>query len=369
MGRFAVKPIHTLDARGNIMLEVIRDHFGIAAPRMQIEIQRMRHDLEESLAQKGIAYDKLKSALVPDRKRREIALVFDTLEIEESWYGLAVFERLIPLLDKRSNHSILVGDYLDRTGQADQQFQAFKTAVKLSRSIDYKHPTQFYIVYINNLTDGMIRAFDEGLASYEGYVGYADATYASQFKFYLSTMLVNLGIKYGKVIIQGHEADRPDSDDVNMCGYPFEDAGFVCRSVSSDLKGVLLTYKIERPVFGAFKVDTEFGLNAISSLPLPLDEFIIEVDEAKLTYLKTAKAGSMQRAGFEAISSSGLSAIIRAKIDASYIYNVAFLQEHNVAKFNIIVELPSKSAAEPTRLLAALKYMSEEKKLTLLTLF
>lgn len=363
------KPIHTLNARDNVMLEVTRDYFKLTPAHMQREIQGMRQMLERALATKGIAYADLRSALVPDRKRREIALVFDTMSIESSWYGWEVFERIIPLLDKDSNHSILVGDYLDRPGQIDKLFDAFEESVQLRRSVDFCHPTQFYIVYLNNLTEAMVSRFDGGLSGYEAYVGYADTTCASRFKIYISTMLVNLGIKHGSVFIQGHEPDREDSEDVNMCGYPFEEAGFTCRSVNGDIAGVLLSYKIERAVFPGFEIDTEFALNAISLLPMPLEEFEVEVAEAKLEYIKSAKEGSVERAGLESISAIELAKLIKDKISRSYIYNLVFLAEHNVAKFNIILELPSPGDREPTRLLAALEYKPEEKILRLLTLY
>lgn len=361
-------PIHTLNARGNSMLEVIRDYFKLSPEHMHREIQHMRRSVEEILASKGISYDRLRSALVPDRKRREIALVFDTLSVEASWYGNDVFERLIPLFDRRSNHSVLVGDYLDQPGHADQLFLAFQDAVQLRRPVEYRYPTQFFIVYLNNLTDAMVRRFDEGLGSYRAYVGYAEMTYGSAFKFYLSTMLVNLGIKHGSFIIQGHEPDRPNSDDVNTAGYSFEEAGFICRSLSSDLEGVLLSYKIERPVIPGFEADIEFALNAISLTPMPLSEFRVEVEDAKLAYVKKAKAGSVERAGLDTISTSELADQIRSKISASYIYNLMFLEEYGVAKFNIILEFSSDDKSV-TRLLAALEYRPSSRSLKLLTLF
>ncbi|MPT47968.1 MAG: hypothetical protein E2598_06050 [Sphingobium sp.] len=159
------KPIHTLNARGNIMLEVMRDYFKLKPHHMQREIQGMRRTLEATLSKKGISYSDLRSALVPDRKRREIALVFDTTAIESDWYGLDVFERIIPLLEKKSNHSILVGDYLDRPGKIEELFSAFEESVQLRRSVEFHHPTQFYIVYINNLTDAMVRRIWKGCCS------------------------------------------------------------------------------------------------------------------------------------------------------------------------------------------------------------
>jgi hypothetical protein len=363
------KSIHTLNARDHVMLEVMRDHFGLTPTQMFREISALRDAVEVQLALKGIAYEKLKSALVPDRKRKEIALVFDTRAIASNWYGLDVFERLIPLFDKTSNHSILVGDYLDRSGQEAALLHAMQQAVHLIRDVEYHHPTQFYIVYINNLTDAMIETFHTGLKQYPGYVGFADTTYSSNFKIFLSTMLVNLGIKHGRIVIQGHEPDRDKNEDVNTCGYPFESAGYLCRSLSSDLMGVLLSYKIERPVFDGFEVDTEFSLNAISTTPLLLDDFDIEVTEAKLAYIKDAKAGSAERAGIDAMSVDDLAELIKRKVAANYIYNLGFNAIHNVAKFNIMIELPSQAQEHLTRLLAALEYQPNKSTLRLITLY
>ncbi|MCC8555708.1 hypothetical protein, partial [Xanthomonas hortorum] len=173
----------------------------------------------------------------------------------------------------------------------------------------------------------------------------------------------------GSIIIQGHEPDRPRNEDVNMSGYPFENSGFVCRSISSDLQGVFLSYKIERPVIDGFEVDTEFALNALSLLPMALDDFIIEVDEAKLNYLKIEKSGSMARAGLEAITSEELSGLIKEKIAGNYIYNLVFLEEHDVSKFNIIIELSSKDIPAVTRILAALEYKPKKKALKVITLY
>lgn len=74
----APKSLHTLNARDHVMLQVMRDHFKLSADQMFREIQGLRHTVEETSAQKDISYDKLKSALVPDQHRREIALVFDS---------------------------------------------------------------------------------------------------------------------------------------------------------------------------------------------------------------------------------------------------------------------------------------------------
>jgi hypothetical protein len=88
------------------------------------------------------------------------------------------------------------------------------------------------------------------------------------------------------------------------------------------LEDVFLSYKIERSVIKGFEADTEFSLNSITETPLPLDSFSIEVDEAKLAYLKDEKSGSMERAGLSGVTSDELAKLIRQKINASYIYNM-----------------------------------------------
>ena len=363
------KPLHTLNARGNVMLEVVRDYFKVSPERMLHEIQALRQSVEEALALKGIKYDDLKTALVPDCKRKEIALIFDTLIIDDRWYGMAIARRFIPLFNTDSNHSVLAGDYIDTGAGQELLFKAMSDSVSFTRQVEYKHSSQFYIIYINNLTDAMMARFHQGLLGWEGYIGYADTTYASPFKTLLSTMLANAFIKHRKYIIQGHEDDRPNSEDINMSGYPFEEHGFICRSVQSQLEGTLLSYKIERPVFPGFESDTEFALNAISTNPQSLQDFAIEVEEAKLSYVKAAKSGSVAKAGLEEITSDQLAALIRSKLSTSYIYNMSFDETHNVAKFNVIVELPRPSDEGNVRLLASMQYKPESKTLRLITLY
>ena len=365
----AIKSLHTLNARNHAMLEVVRDYFNLGSKQMLREIQGMRYSVEEVLAKKGIKYGDLRSALVPAKNRREIALVFDNTAIDASWYGFEVMKRVIPLFNRESDHSVLLGDYLDASSHKEQLFKAFRQTVELRRDVHFQHPTQFFIVYINNLTKHMVEYFDNNLSQYCGYVGIADMTYGSMFKFYLSTMLVNSFVKHGKIILQGHEPDRDAEDDVNMSGYPFEENGYVCRSISDELMGVLLSYKIERPIYPGFEVDTEFALNAVVDTPMSIHKFEVEVEEEKLKYIMKRKLGSIKRAGLEDINNEQLSALIKAKIQNSYIYNLCFNAEHNIMKFDTILEFPTRGDRPATRLLAALEYQPDRRKLRLITLF
>lgn len=305
---------------------------------------------------------------MPDREKLEIALIFDTIKIENSWYGYEVFQRIIPLLDPRTKNSILVGDYIGRNSQQDKLYEAFCETVCLVRPVDYQHSSQFYVVYINNLTDSAFQKLADGLIEYEAYVGCANTTYHSFFKTLLSMKLVNLCVKVGRKIIQGHEDDRDDAENVNMSGMPFEESGYECVSIRSDLEGVLLSYKIESPVFDGFEADREMSINAVNSTTSTLDDFDVQVEDAKLEYLKTAKAGSMHHAGLSQVSTEELQAIIKAKLRSNYIYNMSYLAEHNVTKFNIVIEIPGKDE-HPFRLMAALEYRPDDKALRLVTFY
>jgi hypothetical protein len=363
-----IKPVHTLDARGNVMLEVARNYLNLSPEQMLIEIQTLRRQLADVLKKKGVNYDDLRGALVPDQKKLEMALVFDTMKLEDSWYGYEVFKQVIPLLDPRTKNSILHGDYIGDNQDQDVLYEAFRDAIFPVRPTVYRHSSQFYIVYINNLSNAAFEHLAQGLIGFEPYVGYANTTYSSTFKTLLSMKLVNLCVKSGGKIIQGHEDDLDDTENINMSGYPFEENGYECVSIGSDLEGVLLSYKIERPVFDGFEVDTEFSINAVNPRIYSLEEFGVQVEEAKLSYIKQAKAGSVHGAGLAKVSADELRKIIRSKLRSNYIYNMSYLAEHNVTKFSIVIEVAGKEG-RPFRLMAALEYRPDEKVLRLVTLY
>jgi hypothetical protein len=365
----AKKILYTLNARDHVLLEVARDYFEIGPARMHHEIQGILARIEEILATKGIKYSGLKSALVPGQKRREIALVFDSQRIDNNRKGFPIYEALIPLFFKQSNHSILAGDYIGDNDRQGALYEAFCDSVEPVREVVWRHSNQFFIVYINNLTKNMIKTFHEGLIGFEAYVGFADMTFASRFKIYLSTMLVNDCIKHRNIVLMGHEDDRDNKEDVNMRSYPWEDSGYTCRSLQDMYFGVLLSYKIERPVFKGFETDTEFSINAVSPDPLPIADFELRIDENKLSYLAAEKAGTLKRIGLLTGDLSELKSMIAAKISSNYIYNMEYDEQRDIAKFNIILETRPGDGAPPQRVLAALEYIPHKRCLRLITLY
>ncbi len=353
----------TIDARDNVMLEVARDHFGLSPAQVLTEIQWLLAETTSALARRGVDYLDLAPALVPSSKRDEAAFFFDSSQIDDSWYGYEVFERVIPLLSHRSYHSILTGDLLDNRIPQWELREEFEAALIPANPFRFQHSTQFYCVYINNLTPHMIQVLDGGLSEFRPYVGHVDCTHDSFMKRWISLCLPAQFIKAGRVVLQQHEDDLDEDANQNTIGYPFEDYGYAVRSVPSMMYGTLLSYKIERPVIAGLEVDTELALNAVSTSPSDLVGFEVEVEPQKLEYLTTYKSGSLRRAGLSGFSSNELSAVIREKLRANYIYNLRNLKQHDTVVFNMI------AGFDLCRLMLSLHYKPESRTVRLVTLY
>lgn len=352
--------IHTINARGNVFLSVVKDCFNIPDFQMHSEIKSMHVNCCKILSDKGIKYDDLKSSLIPQCKRKEVALIFDRECIETGWYGKKVMDEIIPLLDKNLSCSVLAGDFIENTEHAREVLG--KT---IGQNIEYSN--RYYIIYINNLSDRMIDTIDKGLQGFYPFVKLVDTTYNSLFKVYLSSMLCNVFIKHKKIILQGHEEDRNHLEDVNTIGYSFEENDFICRSIQEPLYGVFLTYKIERPVFDAFSDDTSFSLNSVDPRPLDISNLTIQIPAEKLEYLKKEKGKIFENAGInlDLLSVDLLSKMISDNIHRNYIYNLSFNDygDKKEVKFNIIIEL-----SECFKIMCSLAYKQNTKQIRLITM-
>ena len=361
--------IFTLDARDNILLETITGYFNLNENQVYDEINGAFRECISILNKKGINYQDLKNALIPSSDRNEIALVFDIEKIESSWYGLPVFENILPLLNKQSSNSVLSGDYIGDDLLSEKLRLSFIEEIISDKEIDYLHHSQFYIVYINNLSDKMVETINDGLKQYYPYVGYFALTYTSFIKTYLSTILVRLFVKCKTIIIAGHEDDRSNDEDVNMSGYPFEKNGYKCKSLQSIYYDLFLSYKIERKVFEGFQSDTAFSINAISKNVFDISDFNLLVEEKKLEHLLKAKEANLKRAGVTNLTLEEVEELIKNKISNNYIYNLTFLKQYNTLKFDILVETTRADNNNPVKLTVGLEYKPEDKTLRLITMF
>jgi len=360
-----MSPIHTVNSRSHIMLEVLRDHFGIAEFRMKNEIQRMHCELIDILVAKRIDYSGLRSALVPNMDKEEALFIFDSSEINSGLYGREVFDQLLPLLDSRTTQSILVGDLMGD----DQRFiyEILRESLVLVRSFTFKHSTLLYGIYINNLTSAAKERINQGLASCQGYIGYIPTTFQSRAKIYASTTMAGFLLKKGNTFVMAHEDDRSNTENANITFYNLEQHGYKIASLQSFYFSIFLTYKIERPVFNIDTTDIEIALNSISSDVQALEEFDVVLDEAKYGYLINNKLGKLKKAGLAGADRAQIENLIKEKVSNSYIYNLVYLEEHDVMKFNIMLEL-ERHRGYPTRMIVSLEYIPHQKSLRVITL-
>ncbi|MCK5472983.1 MAG: hypothetical protein KAI59_03050, partial [Planctomycetes bacterium] len=247
--------------------------------------------------------------------------------------------------------------------------EIIEESLVLSRSFKFVHGSLLYCVYVNNLSCKLLERLHAELANFRPYVGFIPANYSSRAKIYLSTILVNSFLKHGNHVIMGHEDDRPNTENVNIVGLPFEEFGYQISSLQSIYFDLFLSYKIERPVYSGFEVDTEMSLNAITDQIIPLEGCSILVEDAKHKYLLSEKGGKLCKAGIEDIGRNELETLIQSKITASYIYNLVYLEKYNVYKFNLILEISRPDMDDPVKFLVAIEYKPEEKVLRVLTLY
>ncbi|EGR0693992.1 hypothetical protein ACN930_004707 [Vibrio parahaemolyticus] len=364
-----METIYTLNARDHILLELMKDIFGLDSVIVNSEINKMFSHLVNMLKSKGINYQELRNSLTPSTEKEEIILVFDTTKVEGNWYGYDVFDRLLPLFDRRSSHSILVGDYVDHGGKLDQYRMRDELLKVISdpERVHYQHGSQYFMVYVNNLSKNMISCFNSELKSYEAYTGYINVTTSSFMKTYASFTLVKSFIKHKSMVILGHEADLDDNENVNVLGYPFKENNYTVRSINDDYDGIFLTYKIERPVVGNYARDTDFSINAISTTVIPIDELVIEIEEGKLNYLREFKTGRMKKSELIEFKKEELEFLIKERLLHNYFYNLTYLEEHNVSKLNVLIE-KGTSKGDVIRIMVSLQYQPQLKKLRLITM-
>ena len=75
----------------------------------------------------------------------------------------------------------------------------------------------------------------------------------------------------------------------------------------------------------------------------------------------------MKKAGIAEAERTEIECLIKQKVSNSYIYNLVYLEDHDVMKFNIMLEL-EREDGYPTRMTAALEYMPSKNALRVITL-
>lgn len=278
----------------------------------------------------------------------ETCLIIDSTKIDFPDYGYYIFERLIPLLDKKSTYSILCGDYIDIFYEENSESQQILRIVMndvLARCHEskYRHSSQYYLIYINRLTGNQRLKIVEGLLTFPWFTGFADLTYSSKFKTYISNILTPVCIKNKKRIIMSHPSDYFDNENVNISEFPFEDNGFSIISINDDSYQAFLSYKMESEL--PDKDDVSFSLNALFPKFDSIEKIKLYISDDKWdNYLtdkdKRKKGALVELLGYTKEDKDCFVREIYKQICANYVYRLR-KKEFNGLMFNICVELPT----------------------------
>lgn len=367
--------IHTLNARGNLLLAAIRKHYSWSDDKTFDEIQRTHRDFLEILSRKGINYDELRNALTPQTNKHEAAFLFDEDRCNpERIPGVDAADAVFKLLPAKTTHSILGGELI---GDDRDEFarRLLKEKAVIVKDLDFKHPTFCFVVYVNNLSREANAAIHEGLKSHSGYLGYVPCTYASLTKTFVTMYLMNFGIRHKNIMILGHEDDRPNTENFNLHMHDYAALGMKIRSVQFMYFGIFLSYKPEQMLLKDSDDDLEIAVRAMSKEVVQFSDFTVFIEDKKFEYLTTEKDGKLALAGLSHLTKAKLEGAIRAKMRSSYLYSLNWRDVpadstsagYKGSFFNIMLEFP-REGGEPERMTVALEYQPTSKVLRVVTM-
>lgn len=170
--------IYAINANDCVFLPVIKSSFNLSDNDVFKMINESFSSLKGQLLKKGISYDDLKRALIPNQRkdRNEVCFIFDSTLINSDFYGSEIFNEILPLMDKVSTYSVLAGDYVDIIGSSDTQTQlcnALSDVITKCNDSEYCHSSQFFLIYINSITNSQLYSITKELERIKWFYGYA----------------------------------------------------------------------------------------------------------------------------------------------------------------------------------------------------
>lgn len=368
------KTIYTFNNNGYVGNSVIKSVFDLSEEDIYRAVWTEVEELHRRLLLKNINYKDLKGALIPnqDKDKCEICFVIDTEKVPSSFYGLYVFERLIPLLDKESTYSILHGNYLlfddnERTEMV-LKYALLENLCKFNDSKFY-YCEQYYLIYINRLSKKQRDSIVNGLKDYEWFTGYIDTTYSSYFKTFISNTLPQLVIKCKGIVIGPHPEDCKDEENVNMIGYPFTDSGFEYVSINCMSYAPFLSYKIEDNL--ANEEDVGFSFNALFPKFDSYEKISLQIADPKwekyLVDKENGKGVILEKIGYDNDDKERFISVVYRKICSNYLYNIRIDEQHDALLFNVCVEMKTING-NIRKTTIGLKYLPESGEMHVVTI-
>ena len=205
--------IHSVTTHNNLFLAAMRGRFNLTDGAFHRMMRADHLQLSRALDELDIAYSSLAKALVPDYRRKEIALLFDSKVASKrsnGFYAIDVAEAWISGLPRPRKgdpvNSILRGDLLH--APADKVQAAMDKSVVYHRPYKVTYPQLVYCVYVTNLSKEQAETLTSTAAEHPAYFGYADCTGRSILKTHLGLSLPNSGLRVGDRILEGVYVDN-----------------------------------------------------------------------------------------------------------------------------------------------------------------
>ncbi|MFE2595991.1 hypothetical protein ACFXCZ_05730 [Streptomyces sp. NPDC059396] len=357
--------IHSVTTHDNLLLAAMRNRFNLTDEAYH---RRMRADhlhLSRALDELGIAYSSLAKALVPDHRRREIALLFDSkrsnglyaVDVTEAWVaGLPRPKKSVPV------NSILRGDLL--RAPAEKVQAAMDKTVVYHRPYRVTYSELVYCVYVTNLSKAQADTLTSTAAEHPAYFGYADCTGRSTLKAFLGLSLMNSGLRVGDRILEGVYVD----EEPNSAGLPFEALGFTPTAVIDMLFLPFLGYRINSHLTGQNREDNRSALATLSPDAARLESPDIWMTPGRYGYLQDGKhRDSVEQAGLLHLDQPALEAAVSKLVAQGYLYNLR-LDKYGNLLYTALVDVEVEDGRYQTFTIG-LRFNREDKRVELTTFF
>ncbi len=359
--------IYSINVKHNIMFEVMKEHFALTSQQIFNEVNSYFKEFNTLLNIAEIDYSSLKKCLVPSSDKKEICLVFDTLLIEECYYGAKIINNLLPLFDKNKSYNVIFGDLLSDTKckHTNKILDEMCRACNIERVDEHHFTNRYFLVYINNLCNTDFDKFANKLKSLPYFVGYADMTYSSIFKAHVSVSIGSGFVLLKNTVICPHEPDLEEVLNVNIYGFDFQNNEYNLISLSSDYYSVFLDYLID-PSLPNIPIDKSYKnlMADIIGHHCNLNEFCIDLPDGKVQYLISEKNIDNRLENPDDLKATIIQ-LVANSIKRNIFYELNFDKiEFGVIMFNVYIDINPH-----TKLTCGVKYNIESKNFEIITMF
>lgn len=353
---------HLINSRDTIIFDLLANEGDVFLK----ELHYFDKIMKEKLISEKIDYKKLKNILSPGNKG-DIAFVFDWTKIEDAIYGEYILNLLIPYLHD-NNFCYLHGDYCIYSVsqlEKDIKIEQLKKALYEEHN-SFSDPSSYYIVYITNLGIKKAKTINKYLKEKEiSYIGFSDLNLNNLFKTLLSTIIIQSFIKYNKTIIESN----PDVEYIEKNECPnfvtLKNYDYQFLNINSHYYDIFLEYRIPSTMKQNDK-DLYYSLKYLNNdINYKLIEKLkITISDDKILYLLNKKDYILNKWGLNNIVDirNFLTKKIKASLLIGEIFDLDFMNEYNVYKFNIYIEYLNKKYK------IGLKLLIDKKELFFLTL-